>query len=122
MAAPLVAGLLGRERTSGGAGGLVQKLTSHARGIANHPNVPSGIAGALGSLGSQGRAEGPRRVEEPRRIEEPRRVEQMPHGAGHHGRRPWVGILAIGAVALGLWGIFGALRGHAPEHGPNDSR
>jgi hypothetical protein len=39
-----------------------------------------------------------------------------PHGTGHR-RAPWMPILAIGAVALGLWGIFGVFRGHAPEHG-----
>jgi outer membrane protein OmpA-like peptidoglycan-associated protein len=137
LAAPLVAGLVGREVVSGGAGGLMQKLASHKKAILEDPNTPSGLGSALGSEGrwsgeepygvvqSQrptrpgmfaAGSEEPRRVEEPRRFEEPRWVEQRSHGVGH--KRPaWGLILALGAIALGLWGIFGSLRGRVPERG-----
>jgi hypothetical protein len=131
MAAPLVAGLLGRELTSGGAGGLVQKLTSHKEAISKDPHTPSGLAGALGSLGTGSKdepaaavpsrrpaAEGEdaARNEEPRRAGEPRWVEQKPHGVQHR-RAPWAPLLILGAIALGVWGMFGALRGRVADRG-----
>jgi outer membrane protein OmpA-like peptidoglycan-associated protein len=139
LAAPLVAGLLGRETTSGGITGLVQKLASQKRAIVEDPNTPAGLGPALLSEGRWSEDEEPSavvhserpigqgmyggRVSEPRRVEEPRWGADEPLWVDQHAQGPsrrvppWAVILGLGAAALAAWGVIGSMRAHRFERG-----
>jgi OOP family OmpA-OmpF porin len=121
---PLALGVLGKEVMSKGlsAGGLTDTLFGHKKAILDNPNVPKGLASALG-IGSLAELGGPAAVvsgptvsavERPV-VERPRErvVRDEPVV---HGKRPsrWP-VMLLPAVLLGvlaLWGLSNMFRGH----------
>lgn len=128
---PLALGALGKEVMSKGlsAGGLAETLFGHKKAILDNPNIPKGLApalglGSLGELGGTAAAVGgptvsavERPVVERPREPQPRAREQE---AALHPRRPsrWP-IMLLPALLLGvlaLWGLSNMFKGHpSPE-------
>jgi outer membrane protein OmpA-like peptidoglycan-associated protein len=144
FATPLVTGILGKEVLSRkmSAGDLSQMLSAHKDAIAADPSTPAGLSDALGSAP----AEGPSRLREfeQRAREVEQKVERGARDAGikiERGARevgqkvergaydveqraaaavrrsPWKAAISLVALALGVWAIVMATRGHAPPTG-----
>jgi outer membrane protein OmpA-like peptidoglycan-associated protein len=124
---PLALGALGKEVMSKGlsAGGLAETLFGHKKAILDNPDVPKGLApalglGNLGELGGTAAAVGGPTVSAVERpvVERPRepqpRVREQ--DVALHPRRPsrWP-IMLLPALLLGviaLWGLSNMFKGH----------
>jgi OmpA-OmpF porin, OOP family len=127
LIAPLAVGALGKDVMSKGlsAGGLAATLFGHKKAILDNPNVPNGLApalglGNLGELGGSAAAVGGPTVSAVERpvVERPREPEAQvrEREAVLRPRRPsrWP-IMLLPALLLGvlaLWGLSNMFRGH----------
>jgi len=125
LVGPLALGALGKEVMSRGlsAGGLAEMLFSHKKAILDDPNVPKGLAPALGltslgELGGTAAAVGGPTVSAVERpvVERPREPQARVREAVLHPKRPsrWP-IMLLPALLLGvlaLWGLSNMFKGH----------
>jgi outer membrane protein OmpA-like peptidoglycan-associated protein len=127
---PMVVGVLGKHVASNrlNPAGLSQLLSSHKKAIAEDPNTPPGLAGALGQRDLMTEREQQQEDITERRVgveaggRAPRQTLRELRRTGEpqpSGQKPRWGLLLPVALLAGLliWGISAATRGHAPRGG-----